>query len=610
MCYNTMRLPASVASARPAPRVARRHGGRVRVVVDSMAILWPTRADGADRARPFDSLRRALGEAATLADAGAAVLALRGDGLRDDSVAHPHGDESDAPFVLPWDLDADAARHLVAALAVDRPPEPLDGRPLISSLPEVWAGDVATLALGDERGTLGDLHLLGPTGFAERRALAEGRRRRALLSGIMVAVRLHQEATRLRQENRQLGSILHFSGDGIVTVDAALRITGFNPAMEAMTAWRGHAVLGQFYYDVLRPRDPQGNPLGFDRDPLVQAISTGQTVANREIILLARDGEHVDVSVTAAAVRSPGGQPISGVLNVRDMTRTRETEELRSTFISVVSHELQTPIAIIKGYASTLRREDAQWDAQTVRERLAAIEDEADRLNHLVGNLLYASRIQAGGLKMERTEVDIADVVRSAVRRFVARAPDLDVRVRLPASVPAVSADRERIQEVVLNLLDNAVKYSPRGRRIRVRGQVTGDEVIIHIVDLGQGIPLREQERIFERFERVDNASSRRTQGAGLGLYICRAIVEAHGGRIWVRSELGQGSTFSFSLPRNERAQLPAVIFGEHPADQLLAYADGASPSPSIPAQAARSAPSRRGKRVPEREDTAERSTA
>ncbi len=124
---------------------------------------------------------------------------------------------------------------------------------------------------------------------------------------------------------------------------------------------------------------------------------------NRELILLTRDGQRVNVSVTAAAIRAPQGQPISGVLNVRDITRTREAEELRTTFVSVVSHELQTPIAIIKGYASTLAREDANWDPQTLRERLAAIEEESDRLNHLVGNLLYASRIQAGGLTMERT---------------------------------------------------------------------------------------------------------------------------------------------------------------------------------------------------------------
>lgn len=522
----------------------------------SMALLAPSGA--AEAARAADALRRALGHAVALVDAGGGVLALRDDG---DGERGGPASRQEQPIVSSG-IERAAAIQLVEVLAENLTPQPLDGRPRVVASPELWGGEIATLTLGDLAGAVGELHLLGPAGFSVQRMLADPRRRQALIGELTAAVRLYQEATRLRQENRQLGNILHFSGDGIITLDGALRITGFNPAMEAMTAWHQHEVLGRFYHDVLLPRDVQGHPLGFERDPLVRAIETGQAVVDRELILLARDGQSVYASVTAAAVKSPQGQLLTCVLNVRDITRSHEADELRDTFVSVVSHELQTPIAIIKGYASTLAREDAHWDAETLRTRLRAIEEESDRLHHLLGNVLYASRIHVGGLQMERTELDLAELTHSVVRRFKARSPESDISVRIPVDLPLVMADRERIEEVLLNLLDNAVKYAPKGSRIRVRGQATEEDAIVSVADTGQGIPLREQERIFERFQRLDNSSARRTQGAGLGLYICRAIVEAHGGRIWVSSVMGRGSTFNFSLPRDEKPRAPMVIFG------------------------------------------------
>ncbi len=343
-------------------------------------------------------------------------------------------------------------------------------------------------------------------------------------------------------------------------MDTALRIIDFNPAMERLTGWQESEVLGRFYYEVLRPKDRQGNEHGLQVSPILQAFA-GENVVNREMIISARDGQLFDVSVTASCVRSTKGEPTSGILTVRDITRERQQEEQRSTFISVISHELQTPIAIIKGYASTLARTDATFETEAQHSRLLAIEEEADRLNKLVGNLLYASRIQAGGLQMEIAPLDLSNLVEKVVHRLQVKSPGVTVKVNLPPNLPTVIADRDRIEEVLENLLDNAVKYSPNRPEVTVECHSTGDEVIVGVSDAGMGISLRDQEQIFDRFYRIGNNVTRSMQGAGLGLYICRAIVEAHGGRIWVESTLHHGSTFSFSLPRMEKAYLPMVVF-------------------------------------------------
>ncbi len=349
----------------------------------------------------------------------------------------------------------------------------------------------------------------------------------------------------------RLAAIFQHSAEGILTVDRALRIIDFNPAMERLTGWRESEVLGRFYFEVLRPKDRQGNDLGLQDSPILQAFA-GQTVVNREMIISARDGQRFDASVTASCVRSTRGEPMNGILNIRDITREREQEEQRSTFISVISHELQTPIAIIKGYASTLARTDAMLDSEALHSRLLAVEEEADRLNKLVGNLLYASRIQAGGLQMEITPLELPPLIEGVVRRLQAKSPDISVTLDIPPNLPTVMADRDRIEEVL---------QTPQRRVVTVASRATGDEVIVSVSDTGIGISLRDQEEIFTRFRRIGNQLTRTTPGTGLGLYICHAIVEAHGGHIWVESALHEGSTFSFSLPRVEKARLPMVVF-------------------------------------------------
>src|SRR5205823_14148227 len=179
-----------------------------------------------------------------------------------------------------------------------------------------------------------------------------------LAAGLRSALRSQS----LMKEQSRLAAIFQHSTEGILTVNTAMRIIDFNPAMERLTGWRESEVLGRFYYEVLRPKDRQGNELGLQGSPILQAFA-GQVVVNREMMISARDGQRFDVSVTASCIRSNKGEPMNGILNVRDVTLEREQEEERSTFISVISHELQTPIAIIKGYASTLARTDALLDA-------------------------------------------------------------------------------------------------------------------------------------------------------------------------------------------------------------------------------------------------------
>lgn len=357
--------------------------------------------------------------------------------------------------------------------------------------------------------------------------------------------RLYESAV---EEKRRLDALIDNSADGVLILDHAGRIEIFNRALSELTGCPQEVALGRHCSEVLVLHNEQGVNLCAQVCPLLDPTNRSKSSVEGEIIR--PDGRHVAVSITYSPLFDEAGYRVNIVANVRDITRAREAEELKSTLLSVISHELKTPVALIKGYAGTLRRPDANWDKETLDQSLAIIEEEADRLNQLINNLLEASRIQAGGLKLRFGYLRLDRLARKVADEFRTQTTKHNIVVEFPQELPPIMGDEERLREVISNLISNAIKYSPQGGNIRIGGSADDKQVHLFVSDEGIGIEPAERDRIFERFYRVDNASARRTQGAGLGLFLVKAVVEAHGGRVWVESVMGEGSQFNLTLPR------------------------------------------------------------
>ncbi len=363
-----------------------------------------------------------------------------------------------------------------------------------------------------------------------------------------IAVYNAQLYERVSQEKRRLDAILEYSADGVLILDSAQRIQVFNRALSRLTGWASQEALGQHHDNVIRWAHLETNRA------LSDAVAGGWPLPSARPLYVEGDlrrkrGGTVSVGMIYAPLFGQDRRLVNIIANVRDITRFREADEIKSTFVSVISHELKTPVALIQGYAETLLRKDARWDLKTREESLEVILEEADRLHHLIDNLLDASRLEAGKLPLEKEPVALDALARRVAERFRTQTDAHKINVAFSDDFPVIEGDPTRLEQVLNNLLSNAIKYS-EGGPIDITGGAVTDRVTVTVTDRGVGIPFEEQPHIFESFYRGSREYQQQTAGAGLGLYLAKAIVEAHDGEIWVESDPGEGAVFSFSLPR------------------------------------------------------------
>ncbi len=363
-----------------------------------------------------------------------------------------------------------------------------------------------------------------------------------------IAVNNAQLYSQVSYEKQRLDALLDSAADGILIMTPDHTIERCNPAFAQLWGGKLEEIQGKSHEEIVRwIRREQGSTL--EEAEVGGWPLTAHATLYVEGDIECPNGIPLAVGITYAPMISPEGRLLNIIATVRDISHFREAEELKSTFISVISHELKTPVALIKGYTGTLRRDDVSWDDEIVQDSLEVIEEEADHLTSLIENLLDASRLQAGGIKLNLADLSLETFIDRIVERLQTQTTKHSIVVDIPQDFPVVMADEGRLGQVLKNLISNAIKYSPDGGEIRLSGQVRADQVIICIQDEGPGIAPGDIPHIFDRFYRADEAS-RTTKGAGLGLYLTRAIVEAHSGRIWVDPRPGDGARICFSLPR------------------------------------------------------------
>jgi PAS domain S-box-containing protein len=342
-----------------------------------------------------------------------------------------------------------------------------------------------------------------------------------------------------KQQRAQAARVLSYVGDGVFLIDAEGVIRLWNRAAEAITGLAANDICGRSAELALSgwrnvgPLVPVASRPGHQAD-ITRAETVPLEVAGRELWLSIAGVAFTDGTVYA----------------FRDVTNERRLEAIRTEFVATVSHELRTPLASLHGAAMTLRQRHERLDADTQDELLDMIADQSKRLAKLIEEILLTGQLDAGSLRVTSEPFDPEQLVRTAVEEARHRISDgTTLETSAPRVLPYVVGDGVRTHQVLANLIDNAIKYSPAGGRVEVAAEQDGESIRFSVRDEGLGIPAGEQDRIFDKFYRLDPENRRGVGGSGLGLYISRELVRSMNGRVWVESEPGQGATFVFELP-------------------------------------------------------------
>src|SRR5437870_726046 len=345
----------------------------------------------------------------------------------------------------------------------------------------------------------------------------------------------------------ELGSGPRLWPDAMIVLDGQRRVTGWFGAARRLLGWSAEEAVGRDIQALLHPRDALGNAMDLGACESARLMHTITGTPEQEVLVESKHRPELWLGVCCSFERAEDGRITRIIAVARDITRRKHIDLAKSEVVSAVSHELRSPLSSIKGFTSTLLSRWDRFDEKTKKHLLATIESDTDRVTRLISELLDITRIESRTLQVHPYIVDLRDIAAKVTARLSHGTEAHTLLVDFPEVFPSVYADPDKIEQVLINLVENAVKYTAGGK-VTVGGDVGSEQVRISVSDEGEGIPPEQRAKVFGKFyRRAQQAGS--PSGTGLGLYISKRLVEAHGGRIWVEERAGGGAAFIFTLP-------------------------------------------------------------